>query len=583
MEPRTEEVWLHGESWSDRVTRSGAFRVLFEDGRVTAVVGVEHGRPEVERWTWEGGVAVRGDMARLSDEKTVSLATAAEVDEEGRLLRLLSKLEDSPRVDADEAEALLRALDHAGELVPDRVGFDHRLHRRESRLRDSDELVALLSDAMERAVVAAVGGSGIEAPFVAELRLREHEFPPVVRVGSARFRDRMRSLSPIPNAAIGSLFKAKPPDGATVELAEHLDDESLRACRELNWALSTERKWEDPDKQRALEACERLNRDLGARLNAREWPGTADPFLVLVNVGNPYRDVDPLGLALSGAGAEHVTAFHDSVTSRAGALAGPPDATRHDREELAGLLARRGLAAHADRIANEVAEVGLRLQPATGGARSRLGGSGLLPPGEPWPHAHGNRPLTFLAGIDLAELPVRDGLPEAGWLLFFADLDNDEAEGLVDFATNAAGEAARLFYVPAGIDPLEVEPPAALRDVLDTRRVEAVARLTLPDDDEAGERLGLDVAESEAYDEIAFSLRYDDEDSPGEGDHWVLGACTGIQGAAVDEDTTLLLHIAWDDDLGFQFLDGGAIQFRIPRAALETRDWTAVVAEADSC
>jgi len=113
---------------------------------------------------------------------------------------------------------------------------------------------------------------------------------------------------------------------------------------------------------------------------------------------------------------------------------------------------------------------------------------------------------TFLAGLDLTELPVHEGLPKAGWLLFFADLDNDEAEGLIDEAANAPGEATRLFYVAAGVDPIEVEPPAALNDVLETRRVEAVAQLALPDDD-VGERLSLDAAESEAYEEIARLLR----------------------------------------------------------------------------
>jgi Domain of unknown function (DUF1963) len=261
-----------------------------------------------------------------------------------------------------------------------------------------------------------------------------------------------------------------------------------------------------------------------------------------------------------------------------------PDPSRNDRESLAALLAERGLAEQAERIANEVAEVGLRLQPATSVKHSRLGGPSLLPAGELWPHARGERPLTFLAGLDLAELPVHDGLPAAGPLLFFADLDNDEAEGLIDEAANAPGEAARLFYVPPGDDPIEIEPPTALNDVLEPRRVEAVAQLTLPDDDEVGERLGLDAAQSDAYEEIANLLRYGDQASwSDDGNHWVLGAWTGVQGDPPDDDTVLLLHLAWDEDLGFEFLDAGAIQFRIPRLALEAQDWSAVIAEADSC
>jgi hypothetical protein len=44
----------------------------------------------------------------------------------------------------------------------------------------------------------------------------------------------------------------------------------------------------------------------------------------------------------------------------------------------------------------------------------------------------------------------------------------------------------------------------------------------------------------------------------------------------------LLLSLAWDATLGFQNLDGGVLQFRIPAAALLERDWSKVTAEADS-
>jgi hypothetical protein len=44
----------------------------------------------------------------------------------------------------------------------------------------------------------------------------------------------------------------------------------------------------------------------------------------------------------------------------------------------------------------------------------------------------------------------------------------------------------------------------------------------------------------------------------------------------------LLLHLEFDRQLGFEFLDGGAIQFRIPGRALAERDWAAVTIEPDS-
>ena len=43
--------------------------------------------------------------------------------------------------------------------------------------------------------------------------------------------------------------------------------------------------------------------------------------------------------------------------------------------------------------------------------------------------------------------------------------------------------------------------------------------------------------------------------------------------------TVLLLHISWDDELGFEFADGGMIQFRIPADALEAGDWSRIVVE----
>jgi Domain of unknown function (DUF1963) len=55
-----------------------------------------------------------------------------------------------------------------------------------------------------------------------------------------------------------------------------------------------------------------------------------------------------------------------------------------------------------------------------------------------------------------------------------------------------------------------------------------------------------------------------------------------VQGHPPADDTTLVLHFHSDEDLGFWFLDGGAVQFRIPTAALAERDRSRVVAEADS-
>ncbi len=255
-----------------------------------------------------------------------------------------------------------------------------------------------------------------------------------------------------------------------------------------------------------------------------------------------------------------------------------------DRDAFQARLVGVGLGRRGAHLAHEIAEVGLRLRSAKDGAESRLGWPALLPPGEPWPHARGQRPLTFLAGISLAELPIHGPLPEAGWLLFFADIENSDALGLIDEASNAADSSARALYVPPGAEPVRADPPAELRDILRARPVRAVPELTLPDDDEAPERLGLDQAETEAYEDLMYELRTasGDQVSP-PADHWVLGAWTGVQGSPSEPGTLLLLHVSNDESLTFAFLDGGAIQFRIPREALVARDWSAVIAQADSC
>ena len=162
--------------------------------------------------------------------------------------------------------------------------------------------------------------------------------------------------------------------------------------------------------------------------------------------------------AVDGFGRDHVERFLASITSTAerpdaGQLGSQLAAARTDRSALAGLLSQHGLSAHADRLAFEHAELGLQILPAADGdARSRLGGPALLPQGESWPTLRPGRPLSFLAALDLAEVRAAGGderLPGEGWLLFFADLDNDDY-GLVDFASNEEGMPARVLFVARG-------------------------------------------------------------------------------------------------------------------------------------
>jgi hypothetical protein len=288
---RPDEVWLHGDGWSDRITDDSASRLLLDaNGRLTAVVGLEFGRPYVEAWTWDGDVPVRGDIAIVGPGHTVSETYVAEVDDRGGVGRLSRGVDvRSPRGPGDDEALLAEALDRASGLTPDHVVFDARLHRVERRLRDGDELVALLGAAFERAIVAAVAASGIESPLVAVAVLPQYEFPPHVHVGAAAFTKRIFRRA----ATAGHLFmllrEAEPPNAVTLSLLDFLDEEALRACRELNWARGQARR--DPAlAQRAYELGPLLAADLAVRSNTPTPGQHANEFVVFARFTDEHED-----------------------------------------------------------------------------------------------------------------------------------------------------------------------------------------------------------------------------------------------------------------------------------------------------
>jgi hypothetical protein len=314
-----------------------------------------------------------------------------------------------------------------------------------------------------------------------------------------------------------------------------------------------------------------------------------------------------------------------------------------DRDALAAHLAEAGAGDDAARIA-AAAELALQLVPPAPGApppRSHLGGPALLPAGHGWPRDRRGRALSFLAALDLAELPAYDGrddLPPDGRLLFFADIANLDAEGLVEEEPAAEGNRARLLYAR---EPVAAQEPADLladaNNVLRRRPVVARPALAVPHDYEAAARLGVDDAALDrahsALDELygeglwrAPELAGDEDDElwgqdeedadppldeddrwldagvaprteealvaagwrpPDDGRslaaaHWVGGPHSGVQGHPPEPGTSLLLHLAFDEALGFLFLDGGALQFRIDPAAARAGEWSRAIACPDS-
>lgn len=467
-----------------------------------------------------------------------------------------------------------------------------------------------LAQGLARAILAGVEASGIERPFVVDHRpggVGPH-LPGFVRVGSAAFRDSVRDAVAEDGAAVELLFEGDPDtEVATFEVADFCPPEIRRLAAEVSEGRVPSGDAFVPDPTGAAKFADDLADRVVHQLNQPgAVPGVADAFLMLSRAGAPYRQ-DDLEAALRRAarmiGAGPVDAFRASIASRQATADAPPvSAQRQDRAVLTQALAARGIP-NAEEIVRVHASPALRLVAAPDEESlpaAILHGRGLLPPGEPWPHSERGRALAFLAAIDCAQLrPELDGapaLPTAGWMLFFADIDDPtgydparwnepqptpggwaQGEFYGEPTENVAGANARMLWVPPGIEPVVADPPGlrGTHALAEDRRV-AVEQLTLPDDYDVGARLGLSAAHANGYGEVAGSLRYE---AGGDGwhDDWVLGAATGVQGYESEADTVLLLHLA-----SVEFQDGGAIQFRIPAGALAKQDWTQVVAQGDS-
>jgi hypothetical protein len=262
-----------------------------------------------------------------------------------------------------------------------------------------------------------------------------------------------------------------------------------------------------------------------------------------------------------------------------------PESALRSRDALESFLRAHGLAAHARRLAHEVARYGLRILPGTGGDRSRLGGPALLPAGQGWPRTDTGQALAFLAGIALSELPdfdERDRWPDGGWLLFFADIEIGGIHDLyLEEADNAEGERARVLYASSDVEVVAVEPPGPS---LRSRAVRYVPTLALPerrDPDLPGVKLGLDGAELGRYDSVVATLLEADPNNASSGRDWPPQHWFGGYSGEYEPDTTVLLNFSNDRALDFEFMDGGAIRFEMPTEDLVRRDFARVTATGD--
>ncbi len=237
-------------------------------------------------------------------------------------------------------------------------------------------------------------------------------------------------------------------------------------------------------------------------------------------------------------------------------------------DELHRLLAAHGLPLELA----ESAVAGLALVGGGAGS-SKLGGRPDVP--GPWPINSG-RGLTHLASIALQEVPAgpwRARLPEAGTVVFFADLSVDN-EGWSPAV--GADPAIEIVHVPTGAATATAAPPDEQRDehespvVLNERPVQFRPVLTLP-----AYKLyeALDTLDSpEAF--------LSDLEMP---THLLLGEPEYIQEDPREPGELNLLQLDWDRELGFMYGDAGKISFYGSPEDLRAARWQRVKATLESC
>jgi hypothetical protein len=192
------------------------------------------------------------------------------------------------------------------------------------------------------------------------------------------------------------------------------------------------------------------------------------------------------------------------------------------RLALATALAERGVGADTVARLMERTRDGIVLHGTDERRRSRIGGDGLLPVGEQWPLDVNGSPFTFLAAVDLAEVPSMAPLPDSGTLLIYWDfLFVGAGVVLVDFVATT-----RVYWVPCGDEMRELPQPGAEWE-LDELSLAGVAMPV------AGEQQKVDLAIGDAPDrEALFDAM--NELAPVLYRHQLLGASRDLQGPVLD-------------------------------------------------
>jgi len=271
------------------------------------------------------------------------------------------------------------------------------------------------------------------------------------------------------------------------------------------------------------------------------------------------------------------------------------------REAWREALRQRGVGETALSSVMRHVRDGVVLSSALTPGRTRLGGPGALPEGEPWPHLPGDAAdwhLGFLMEIALDELVTVPPLPADGTLLIFQD---QEMFGL----GRDAMEATRVFYVPPGVELTHPEAPEKLLWPLPAKHLGSRAA-PIPGD------ASLTVRELPEGDRESVIAAMNEVGPAAMEDcgHWLLGAPVEVQGPVLEELTrtfadlsdasrqrlspTLLRGEGWrllaqvgaeyDREIGlsFEIADGGALFLCIPDEDLHALRFDRVIGFAQS-
>ena len=252
------------------------------------------------------------------------------------------------------------------------------------------------------------------------------------------------------------------------------------------------------------------------------------------------------------------------------------------RERLAAGLAahgvsERGVPAVMERVGDGVA----LLELGDGDRRSRIGGAPELPDGVDWPVDHEGEPLTFVARVDLGELPKLAPLPDGGTLLVFWSERFHEWDRM-DFRV-----ATRVFWLEPGEQPV----PAATPDGAEAYEAVPLTGAPLP-------VLG-ELERIELGDEDGDALASADDELMDVYRHHLLGRSRDVQGPVLSEipywfeqgfpetrqDFTedelagegWLLLAQFESTGRLMFGDAGALYLVIPRGDLDARRFDRVI------